>query len=100
MNRLTLVRTLAGLSPSDFELLVVAIPDAAEQISRHGTVREQAAELIRWAESSTGCKLPAVEEALAGFLGGSSGGSDCTPPGHVTPTDGLGRLDPLIPDLP
>jgi hypothetical protein len=67
MDRLTLVRTLAALSPSDFDLLVAAIPNAAPQVSRHGTVSEKAAELVRWAESPPGCGLPAIERVLAGF---------------------------------
>ena len=34
------------------------------RVSRHGTVPEQAAELIRWAEGPTGPGLAAVEEAF------------------------------------
>jgi hypothetical protein len=67
MDRLAFVRTLAAVSPSDFELLVAAIPNAAPQVSRQGTIAEKAAELVRWAESPSGCGLPAVERVLAGF---------------------------------
>jgi hypothetical protein len=67
MDRLTLVRTLAALSPADFELLVAAIPNAAQRVGRQGTIPEKAAELVRWAESPPGCGLRAVEEMLAGF---------------------------------
>ena len=64
MDRLTLVRTLAGFNPADFAVLITAIPGAAARVGRYGTVPEQAAELIRWAESSTGPRLAAIEEAL------------------------------------
>ena len=37
---------------------------AAAHVSRHGTVAEQVAELIRWAESPTGPGLAAIEEAF------------------------------------
>ena len=67
MDRLTLVRTLTDLTPADFATLIAMIPGAARQVSRQGTVPEQAAELIRWAESSTGPRLAAIEEALATF---------------------------------
>ena len=67
MDRATLVRTLTDLTPADFATLIVMIPGAARQVSRQGTVPEQAAELIRWAESSTGPRLAAIEEALATF---------------------------------
>lgn len=62
MNRLTLVQTLAALSPPDFETLVTAIPYAALKVSRHGTIPEKAAELIRWADSPLGCTLAYIEE--------------------------------------
>lgn len=64
MDRPTLVQTLNDLTPADFATLIVMIPGAARQVSRQGTVPEQAAELIRWAESSTGPGLAAIEEAL------------------------------------
>jgi hypothetical protein len=67
IDRATLVRTISGLSPSDMSLLVTLVNGAASHVSRHGTVREQAAELIRWVESSTGPGLAALQEALANF---------------------------------
>ena len=67
MDRLTLVKTLTGLDPSDLTTLIALIPGAADHVSRQVTVREQASELIRWAESSTGPRLAAIEEALATF---------------------------------
>ena len=62
-GRLALVRELSGLAPADLATLVAAIPGAATHVSRHGTVPEQAAELIRWAESSNGPGLVTIEEA-------------------------------------
>ena len=53
--------------PRRHGLLVAMIEGAASHVSRHGTVPEQAAELIRWAESSTGPGLAAIQEALANF---------------------------------
>src|SRR5262249_11106766 len=47
---------------------VTLIEGAARQIGRHGTVPEQAAELIRWAESSTGPGLEAIRRALADLV--------------------------------
>jgi hypothetical protein len=66
------VTTLVDLTPADFELLVAAIPKAAQQVSHHGTVRQKVAELVRWAVSPTGCGLEAVEEALASLKSGPS----------------------------
>ena len=66
MDRLTLVRTLTDLTPADFARLIAMIPGAARQLSRV-SVPEQAGELIRWAESSKGPGLGAVEEALGNF---------------------------------
>ena len=63
MDRKTLVRTLADLTPADFATLIAMIPGAARQLSRV-SVPEQAAELIRWAESTTGPGLAAIEEAF------------------------------------
>ena len=65
MDRTTLVRTLAAFDPADFATLIATIPRAAMHVSRHMTVPEQAAELIRWAESPTGPGLAAIEAALA-----------------------------------
>ena len=65
MDRTTLVRTLAAFDPADFATLIATIPRAAMHVSRHVTVPEQAAELIRWAESPTGPGLAAIEAALA-----------------------------------
>src|SRR4051794_29023401 len=67
VDRVALVRTISGLSPSDLALLVSLIADAATHVSRHGTIPEQAAELIRWVESPTGPGLAVIEEALANF---------------------------------
>jgi CHAT domain len=67
MDRITFVNTLAGLDPADFELLVATIPDAARHVSRHGTIPEKVAELIRWAEGSTGPGIEAVQEAYRNF---------------------------------
>jgi len=67
VDRAALVRTVSGLSPGDMALLVTLVDGAASHVSRHGTVREQASELIGWAESSTGPGLVAVQEALDSF---------------------------------
>jgi anti-sigma regulatory factor (Ser/Thr protein kinase) len=64
VDRAALVRTVSGLSPSDLARLVMLVEGAASHVSRHGTVPEQAAELVRWAESPTGPGLVLVEEAL------------------------------------
>jgi hypothetical protein len=61
--RLALVRELSSLDPTDWATLVAAIPGAGPHVSRHGTVAEQVAELVRWAESSTGPGLEAVQAA-------------------------------------
>ena len=50
-TRTGIVLALSKLQPSDMAVLVVAIPGAASHISRNGTVPEQAAQLIQWAES-------------------------------------------------
>jgi hypothetical protein len=62
-SRLALVRELSELAPSDWSTLVAAISGAGSHISRHGTVAEQVAELVRWAESPNGPGLAAVEAA-------------------------------------
>jgi len=67
MDRLTFVKTLTALSPSVFEPLVASIPDADRHVSRQGTIPEKVAELIRWAESSTGPGIDAVKEAYRNF---------------------------------
>ncbi len=63
-KRVALVRDLGRLAPSDWEMLVASIEGAATHISRHGTIPEKAAELIRWAEGPTGRGLAAIEEAF------------------------------------
>jgi hypothetical protein len=67
VDRAALVRSVSGLSPTDLALLVTLIEGAASHVGRHGTVPEQAADLIRWAESSTGPGLDAIQEVLASF---------------------------------
>jgi hypothetical protein len=62
-DRMALVRNLGRLAPADWALLVSAIEGAESRISRHGTVPEQVAELLRWAGSPTGPGLAAVVEA-------------------------------------
>ena len=53
---------------TDFASLVASSDGAAEQISRHATIAEQAAELIRWAESPSGPGLAALEQRLRGIV--------------------------------
>jgi hypothetical protein len=67
VDRAALVRTVSQLSPSDLARLVMLVEGAASHVSRQGTVPEQAAELIRWAESSTGPGLAVLREALDSF---------------------------------
>ena len=62
-SALTFVKTLANLSPSDFELLAAAIPEAARHVSRQGTIPEKVADLMRWVEGSRGPGIAAVQEA-------------------------------------
>jgi hypothetical protein len=62
--RLALVRTLSGLAPPDWTMLVAVIPGAALQVSHNLPIPEQVAQLVRWAESPSGCGLAAVEEAF------------------------------------
>jgi hypothetical protein len=66
-DRSTFVKTLGMLSPPTFELLVASIEGAAVHVGRHGTVPEHAAELVRWAESSTGPGLTVIKDALENF---------------------------------
>ena len=68
VNRAALVRTISGFDPGDMAIFLAMIEGAASRTSRHGTVREQAADLIRWAESSTGPGLEAIQAALEDFL--------------------------------
>jgi hypothetical protein len=58
------MRDLGRLDPTDLAMLVTFIPGAAAHISRQGTVAEQVAELVQWAESTTGPGLDAVEQAF------------------------------------
>ena len=59
------MRELSGLAPADLgDPRRRDSGGSGEHVSRHGTVPEQAAELIRWAESPTGPGLAAVEEAV------------------------------------
>ena len=67
IDRAALVRTISGFDPSDMAMFLTMIEGAARHVSRHGTVPEQAAELIRWAESSTGPGLEAIRRALEDF---------------------------------
>jgi hypothetical protein len=67
LDRTSLVRTVTGLSPSDMAKVLAFIEGAAAQVSRHGMVAEQAAELIGWAESSNGPGLEAIQRALENF---------------------------------
>jgi class 3 adenylate cyclase len=60
--RTALVRSLGALSPSDLSTLVTALPGAAVHVSRNATVPEQVAELLRWAEGSTGPGLAYLRE--------------------------------------
>ena len=62
-GRSALVRDLSGLAPTDWLTLVAAIEGAAFHISRIGTVAEQVAELVRWAESPTGPGLVTIAKA-------------------------------------
>ncbi len=67
VDRKALVRTVSRFSPSDMAVFVTLIEGAADHIGRHGAVREQAADLIRWAESSAGPGLDAIQSALEDF---------------------------------
>jgi hypothetical protein len=67
LDRTSLVRTVTGLSPGDMAKVLALIEGAAAQVGRYGTVSEQAADLIRWAESSTGPGLEAIRRALENF---------------------------------
>jgi len=67
LDRTALVRTVSKLSPGDMAMLVTLIEGASEHVGRHGTTSEQAADLIRWAESSKGPGLEAIQRALENF---------------------------------
>src|SRR5262249_40348480 len=60
LKRLTLVKDMSGLDPADWATFVTVIPGATSHISRQGTVAEQVADLVRWAESTTGPGLAAI----------------------------------------
>jgi pimeloyl-ACP methyl ester carboxylesterase len=64
VDRVTLLRLVSRLSDSDMALLVSLVEGAGSRVSRHATVPEQAAELIRWAESPTGRGLAVIQEAF------------------------------------
>jgi hypothetical protein len=67
IDRATVVRTVSGFAPSDMAEFVTSIEGAARHISRHATVPEQAADLIGWAESSTGPGIDAIRRAFEDF---------------------------------
>ncbi len=93
IDRATLVRTVSGLAPSDMAMLLTLIEGAARHVSRHGTVPEQAAELIRWAESSTGPGLEAIRRALENFSSGPLTGKSGAAAGKSNEAGGW-RLGP------
>jgi len=64
VDRLSVVMTLGALDSADFESIVASIPGAFPHVSRHVTIPEKAAELVRWAESPTGPGLDAMQKAL------------------------------------
>jgi hypothetical protein len=64
VDRISLVRNLSRLSPGDMAMLVTFIEGAGSHISRVGAVPQQVAELMQWAESSTGPGLRAIQEAF------------------------------------
>jgi hypothetical protein len=67
IDRATLVRTISGFAPSDMDEFVTSIEGAAKHIGHRGTIPEQAADLIRWAESPTGPGLDEIRRALENF---------------------------------
>jgi hypothetical protein len=82
------------LTPADLATLVAAISEeAASHLSRHSTVAEQVAELIRWAESPTGPGLIAVETAFEGLRKRSQGSEE--PPAD-RPFLGVPRENPFF----
>jgi len=60
VDRILLLNPLKRLGPSDLSTLIAAIPGASGQVSRNGTGPEKVAELVGWAESSTGPGLQEV----------------------------------------
>jgi hypothetical protein len=74
-DRATLVQELNRLSPTDLAALVTLIDESAPHVNRHTVVPTQAAELVRWANSSAGPGLAALHSALAGLLRTPAGGS-------------------------
>ena len=96
VNRLALVRTLVRLSPSDWATLIAVISGAASHVSRQGTIAEQAAELIRWAESVSGPGLMAVEAAIEMLRNPSP----ASPPPSGTPAVGRPFWDVPFPRNP
>jgi hypothetical protein len=66
-DRTALLRDLRGLTPSDLAMLIAAIPGASAQVSHQGTVPQQVAQLIGYAESTNGPGLDAISKALASF---------------------------------
>ena len=71
VERASLVRNLTRLTPSDMATLVTLLEGAATHVSRHGTVPEQAAELVRWAESPNGCGDGPLFAALSALDAGA-----------------------------
>jgi TIR domain len=67
IDRTLLVRTLSRFSPGDWAEFVTLIEGGATHVSRLGTVPEQVAELIRWAESPTGPGLGVIQDTLENF---------------------------------
>ena len=63
--------TISGFDPNDMALFLSLIEGAAAHVGRRRAVPEQAAELIDWAESSTGPGLEAIQQALDGFSRGA-----------------------------
>ena len=66
-DRTSLILSMSRLAPSDFATLKALIAEAESHVSRHGTIAEQVAELVRWAESPTGPGLQAIREAVKNF---------------------------------
>jgi WD40 repeat protein len=69
LPRRDLFTILRRFTPADFDTLLAAFPGADAQVSRYITVPEQAAQLLRWAESPTGPGLPAVEREVLQMVG-------------------------------